>query len=141
MTAGFKITDGGETSNFVKVTNQNQLVVGELDFTTTVQNDIDIVDTAFNFFKPQAGKIFIITQILVNATRSASVNGTVVEIYQASSASSTTVDEQTFKLDIARQQVIALSGLNIRIPQGKFLNVKADSVVVLVTIGGYFAPA
>lgn len=126
------------SGRYVKITKRNQLVVGDIDFTTTIQKDINLVDTAFNFFKPKAGNTFIIRQILINATRSASVNGTVVEIYQADAEDSIIVDEETFKVDMARQQLLPLSGLNIEIPEGKFINVKVDSVTVLVTIGGYF---
>lgn len=133
------IIDGGETSNQVKVTKQNQLVVGSLEFSTPVQQDLNIIDTAFNFFEPQTGNILIITDIVINATKSISVNGSIVEIYETNSAESTTSTTDTFKFDIARQQVITMTGLNLMGTEGQFLNAKCDSVTVLVTIAGYFA--
>ena len=136
-----KLGDGGETSNRVKVTKQNQLVVGSLEFSVPVQQDLNIIDTAFNFFEPQTGKTLIITDIVINATKSISVNGSTVEIFEANAADSTTATVDTFKFDIARQQVIVMTGLNLMGTEGRFLNAKCDSVTVLVTIAGYFAPS
>ena len=134
-----KLGDGGETGNRVTVTPRHQLVVGPLEFSIPVQQDLDVVDTAFNFFEPVVGKILVITDIAINATKSASVNGSVVEIYETDSIDSITPSVGTFKFDIARQQVIVISNLNLLGTEGRFLNAKCDSATVLVTVAGYFA--
>lgn len=141
MTIRTNICDGTGSGREAKVTTRNQLVVGSLDFSTPVQQDLDVINTAFNFFEPQGGNVLIITDIVINATKSASVNGSVVEIFEASEVDSITATTNTFKFDIQRQQVIVMTGLNLMGTEGQFLNAKCDSATVLVTIAGYFASA
>ena len=135
------IADGGGKGTSANVTSRNQLVVGPLDFSQPVEVDMDTIDTAFNFIKPKAGQIIIITDIIINAQKTISVNGAIVEIYEADAVDSTTVDKQIIKVDIARQGIVPLTGLNFRITEGAFINGKTDSATVLATIAGYFAPA
>jgi len=127
------------SSNTAKVTEHNQLVVGNLDFSVSIQHDMNVDDTAFNFFKPRSGHIFIITDIIVNATRLITAQGSIVEVYEASDELSTIVNKPLFKFDVARQQVISLPGLNIGITEGEFLSAKCDSDTIFLTICGYFA--
>lgn len=134
-----KLVDGGETSNLVKVTPQHQLVVGPLQFSETTQQDLDTIDTAFNFVKSKAGRFFTLTGFIVNTAKSIDINGATIEIYETSAEDSTTVDRQIYKFDLTRQQIVTLTGKNIMITEGKFLNAKTDSATVLVTIDGYFA--
>lgn len=134
-----KIVDGGATSNLVRVTPQHQLVTGPLEFSGTTQQDLDTIDTAFNFVIPQVGTFFTLTGFIVNTTKSIDINGATIEIYETSAVDSTTVDKQIYKFDLTRQQIVVLSSKNIMITEGKFLNAKTDSATVLVTIDGYFA--
>lgn len=133
-----QLGDGGQTGNKVKVTPQHQLAVGPVEFSETVQQDLDVIDTAFNFVKPQVGKFFTLTGFIINTAKTIDINGATIEIYEADADDSTTVDKQIYKFDLTRQQIAGLASKNIMITEGKFLNAKTDSATVLVTIDGYF---
>lgn len=119
-----------------KVSTRGQLITGPLDFSTPISFNLGNANTAFNFATPVTKKIFIITDIIVSSGSGASQ---VIEIFEADSEISTTVDKQIFELDLSPRTVVNLTGLNWVLGEGMWLNAKSSGTSAMVTIAGYFA--
>lgn len=129
------------TNQPVSVTKFGQLVVSPVDYSLPSADDLIADDTPVNFIRPKTGKQIVITGILVAASRSVGNNGSLVEIYEADSATSSTIIELILSADLARQQARDLTALNLIVPVGTWVNAKADSTPVSVTILYYYIPA
>lgn len=140
MSLSVEIEDGrGGTKRTVMVTQRGQLVVAPLDYSSNYSKNITSTGTAFNFLVPLSAKQFVITSIIVSADKSvSSANGSFVEIYEASSPTSTTVNKIILNLSVERNRTISLSNLNMLLSRGVWLNAKVDSATVMVTILGYY---
>lgn len=128
------------TGNAARVTEFGQLAVAPLDFSTPVQNDLTVVNTAVNFIAPVAGQSVIITDILISSDRNVGVNGAVVDIYQALADDTTTIDSEILKAEMVKQTARDLTGLNFIVPSGKWVNAKTDDTGVSITIAFYRVP-
>jgi len=133
-----QIVDGFGDSTPVKVSPQGEILTRQLKFSQGQFQAIDAADTAFNFFTPRAGEQFVITGILLNTNKDVGVNGAIFDLYESSSASSTTIDKQLARLNILKNDTVSIPGTFLAVTQGKFLNGKADDTIVNVTVGGYF---
>lgn len=130
------------TGSQAKVTSRGQLVTAPLEFSDPVQNDLTVTCTAVNFFTPQSGQRLVITAIFVGADRNVSQScGAIVEIYEATSATSTIVAKTIFKTGIIKNGTLPLLGLNFLATQGVWLNAKTDDANINITIAGYFIDA
>jgi len=97
-----------------------------------------IVDSSIaNFYKPRAFFRFVIDGIIVNADKSVTASS-VIEIYEATGATESTVDKTIIKIDILKNDNTNILNINAEIREGKFLNAKADDFNVFVTILGYY---
>jgi len=123
-----------------KVTEFGQLVVAPLQYSTPIVDELDVINTAFNFIEPQQDRSIVITDIIISADRVVGVNGADVEIYEAISADTTTVDITILEVDMVKQTQLGLTGLNLIVPEGKFVNAKTDDNNILVTIMFYRVP-
>ena len=87
--------------------------------------------------------LLVVTDIFVHADRTAPVGGSLIEIYEASSATSTTSTKTIFKVDLPRSGGAIHTGLNFLISEGVWLNTKSDlsSGNNSITIAGYFIDA
>jgi len=132
------IVDGHGTSNTIKVSPQGELLVRQLKFGRPKFQAIDTIDTAFNFFLPRAGEQFVITGILLNTNKDIGANGAIVDIYESSSATSTTIDSQIVRINVLKNDTVPIPGIFFGVTEGKFLNGKTDDATVNVTIGGYY---
>ena len=131
--------DSGLTA---RVTKFGQLVVAPLQYSTPVDDNLNVIDTAFNFVQPQQDHSIVITDILVNADNSVSnVTPAEVEIYEATTADTTTIDTGIISPRVVRAANLSLTGLNLLVPEGKFVNAKTNDNNVLVTIMFYRVPA
>lgn len=133
-----KDNDSGLTA---RVTKFGQLVVAPLQYSTPVSQTLDVVDTAFNFIGPSQDQSIIITDIIISASRTVGVNGADVIVYQADAPDSIVVDSGIVELDMVKQSQTALTGLNLIVPGGMYVNAKTDDADVLITIMFYLAPA
>ena len=139
--ADILITDPS-TGSQVKVTSRGQLVTAPLDFSCPVQADLTAACTAVNFFAPSSGQRLVVTAIFIGADRNVSQNcGALVEIYEATSATSLIVSKGIFKTGILRNGTLPLLGLNFLATQGVWLNAKTDDANINITIAGYFIDA
>lgn len=132
------LSDGHGSGNLVKVSPQGEILTRQLKFSEGQFQSMDTVDTAFNFFKPRAGERFVITSILINTNKDIGVNGATVDIYEASSDSSTSIDKQLLRIIPLKNETIVATGAFVAVNEGKFLNGKTDDATVNVTLGGYY---
>ncbi len=127
----------GRNGRVVEATNNGELAVAPLEYSTGKAQSMDAINTAFNFHQPRAGKRFVITAIITSTSRNVGVNGANIEFYEASAVDETTVDESVLLLDMPKSKVLPLLGLHRILNEGVFLNGKTDDAEVLVTIAGY----
>ena len=140
MTTPVNIKDS-TTGTVAKVTRFGQLVVAPLEYSTPVADEIDVINTAFNFIGPQQGQSIVITDIVLSADRIVGVNGADVVVYEASGPDILTEDQIVLDVDMIKQTTLAVNGLNLLVPEGKFVNAKSDDVNVKITIMFYRVPA
>ena len=124
-----------------KVTKFGQLVVSPLQYSTRVADEIDVINTAFNFIGPKQDQSVVITDIILSADRNVGVNGADVVIYEATSAATLTEDQIILDVDMVKQTQLTVNGLNLIVPEGKFINVKSDDANIKITIMFYRVPA
>lgn len=134
-----KSNDSGVT---VKVTKFGQLVVAPLQYSTPVSDSLDVINTAFNFITPEQGQSIVITDVIASADNNVSnVVPANVEIYSATSADTTTEETILLSPEIVRADNFIVTGLNLLVPEGLWVNAKTDDNNVLVTIMFYRVPA
>jgi len=129
-----------DSKTTVKVTEFGQMVVAPLQYSTPIVDTLDVINVAFNFIEPQQDRSIVITDIIISADRNVGVNGADVEIYEAAAADTATVDITILEVDMVKQTQLGLTGLNLLVPEGKFVNAKTNDVNVLVTIMFYRVP-
>lgn len=134
------VIEDPNSGNVAQVTKFGQLVVSVLDYSIPSQDAINVVNQAFNFIAPVAGKSIVITDILLQTDRNSGVNGTVIDVYEATGAAELTILEEILQSDLTRQATRDLTSLNLIVPEGRWVNVKADDTNVLVTIMFYRVP-
>ena len=124
----------------LRATSIGELVVGTFSREKAKTLRLNVNNIAFNFASPVTGKTFIVKGILLVPT-SGIVGTANINIYEASSEISTTIDESIFDVELLKNQIIPLSPLDIEISEGAWLNAKTDDNTVVVTILGYYVPA
>ncbi len=140
MVAPVKII--GDAGRPVRVTKFGQLVVSPIDYSAPVFDEVDSAGSPFNFIVPKTGQDIVITDILISTDRSTPNAGTRVEVYSALSATTLTAEQNILIDDMARQDRITATGLNLFVPGGRWVNVQADNATgrALVTIMFYRVP-
>lgn len=140
MTLKTTIRDGHEgTSNLAGVTSIGELLVRGFGTVQTSFVTINSILTGFNLFLPKPSQVFIITGIILDMTAAAGVT-----IYEASSATTLTVDKTIFTASLIKnsfQAIMLPFGSFIPVTLGEFLNAKADAQPLNVTAIGYYIPA
>jgi hypothetical protein len=94
-------------------------------------------NTAFNFFIPKSEFDLHITSILFDTP----AQGAVIDIYEASSTTSTTIVKQILKITLSSKgffPIIFPFGGFIPIAEGAFLNAKTDTATVNMTIIAHY---
>lgn len=127
----------GRNGRVIEASDNGELATAPIQYSTGEFNNMDLVDTAYNFHQPTAGKRFVITGIIVATNRNVGVNGATIEFYEASAIDTTTVDKTILQLDMAKNDILPILGANVILTEGVFLNGKTDDDDVLVTISGY----
>jgi len=136
------IIKDGNSGITAKVTKFGQLVVSTLQFSTPINKNLNVIDTAFNFVQPEQDHSIVITDIIVSADNSVSNTAPAeIEIYQATEPDTTTILEGIISPRLTRADNLSLNGLNLIIPEGRFVNAKTNDNNVLVTIMFYIVPA
>jgi len=136
-----EIIDGQGTTARACVTSRGQLVVGPIAFSDAYAVTVNATATAFNFVGPIAGKRFVITDILLYANKGVGAADASVQLYEASSDTSTTEDKTILDIEMLKQTARDLTGLNLIVTAGKWVNIKTDDDTIFATIMGYYVNA
>lgn len=142
MSLNIKLIDSTGSKNGAKVTNRGQLVVSPLDYSTSYQQNLVLVDTAYNYISPLPGKRFVITDIILSANKdvSATVESTIT-IYESTSSTSTTASRTIYETGLIKLTQQTLVGLNLITTEGTFINGKCTDNSIFSTIMGYYIDA
>lgn len=133
------VIQSGDCLKFAKVTSQGALVVSQGVFDETKFNELGVDDQVYNFYEPRVHEQFIITGILVFADKDVADNtDTVIIIYEASSASSSTVDKTLLQFGMGQLTVLSIVPLQLLINEGKFINAKASDTDIHMNIIGHY---
>ena len=103
-----------------------------------VFNNLDVNNTAYNFYTPAHDQNFVITILDMVADKSVSstVSATIV-VYEASSAESTTVDKVLYQTAMVEGQQKTIN-VNLLVNKGKFINAKTTDDNIHMNIFGYY---
>ena len=123
------------------VTRRSELVVGDIDYSEPYYKFADATNTAYNLVPPKTGKRFIVTGFIISANRNVGTTGANIDLYEAASATSTSVTKQIYKDDIAKQTRIVFTGAKMIMTEGTWLNFKTDDDDFHVTVFGYYVIA
>ncbi len=142
MPTPVQIIDGRRgTKAKAGVSNIGQLITGAFAYDDTQFVELAVINTAYNFFTPRAGQQFVITGIRAKADRQVSnTDDADVVVYEASSATSTTVDKVLHQEAMIRGESITLIPINVLVTEGKFVNAKTTDDDIHMTIMGYYIP-
>jgi len=132
-----KVIIQGNNGKTARVSDTGELVV-QPPFSQATRVILTVDNTPLNFVKARALEKLIITGIIVNTNRDVGVNGALIEIYEASSESSATVDKGILSFDLIKNQTVVTSPLFIETTAGKFINAKASDSEVNITLLGFF---
>lgn len=124
-----------------KVTRYGQLVVAPIAYSTPILVELITPGTVFNFLEPRAGESIVITDIIASANKNVS-NTTPADvlIYQSNEANSSEVIEGIVSPQLTGSSNVDYIGLNLLIPEGRWVNATTDDATVLVTIMYYRVP-
>ena len=133
------ISDGGGNRVKASVTKNGQLVVGPYAYDEVSSQSLATDNVAVNFFGPKAGFQFVLTTILLNAKKTVTTDG-LVEIYEATSSTSAVVAKSILAIEMLTNSVRDITGLNLLVSEGVYINGKTDDNVVNGTLMGYYIP-
>lgn len=130
----------GETSIPVKITNRGQLVTGKSGFSEASSVVLVASNTPLNLWEPLSKHNFIITEIIIRGDKN--INNTVdaiVTIYECSEGpDSLTQTKAILPQPIPRSGLLVLSGLNLEVTEGRWVNAVASDTNIYVTVMGYY---
>ena len=128
----------GADGRAIQTTASGALAIGSVGQVQMHSVKLDVNDTVYNLLKPVAGMQPVITTVAFSGNRGIGVNDAVVQLYEASSATASTIDATLIQVEVAKNQLIPFADLNLAVSSGKFLNAKADDTDVFVVFGVYF---
>jgi hypothetical protein len=141
MSVNSHITDGRGGKSKACVSNAGQLITAPFAYDETKFLELDVINTAYNFYGPVAGQQFVITGLRAKADRGVSTNAdATVIIYEASSDTTTTVDKILHQEAMVSGESVTMR-MNIIVNEGKYVNAKTDDDDIHMTIMGYYVPA
>jgi len=131
--------DGSGSKVTATVTSIGQLVIAPYAYDEVVSGILDVDNTAVNFFGPKTGKQFVLTTILLNANKSVSTD-CIVDIYEATTDVTATITKSILSIEMLKNTSRDITGLNLLITEGRYINGKTDDDDVFVTLMGYYIP-
>jgi len=121
-----------------KVTSRGQLVTAPLEFSSTTSIKLEVVDTAYTLSSPKTNKQGVITDIIISGDKNIGTNGSILEIYEATDSTTTTVSKAILTASIAKSGNMVLTNLNWPFSEGVWLSAKCDDDNIYITYGGYY---
>lgn len=128
----------GPDGQAVHVSDNGEIATGHVGQVQMHSVKLDVNDQVYNLLKPVSALQPVITTLSFSGNRGIGVNDSVVELYEASSALSATVDTTLIQIEVAKNQNIPLSNLQVTVTGGKFLNARASDTDVFLVFGVYF---
>lgn len=133
------IADGTGTNSKAKVTQRGELIIAPIAYSTPYFNEMTAINTAYNFIKPKSGYEIVITSIIVNANKGvSSTDGALIEVFTASDVDSTTSVDDILTVQLIKNARQSLTGLNIKVSSGVWINAVTDDATVFLTIAGFY---
>lgn len=129
----------GSAGRHADVTPSGELVVGSPAFSTPYTAEVN--GTAItNIVTPKTNNCFVITAIIIGQDRTNTDSK--VNIYESNSVDGT-ASREILTIDVAKSQVVPLTGLNMTTEKNKWINFTSDSgtSTIRVTIMGYYTSA
>lgn len=124
-----------------RVTKYGQLVVAPLAYGSPIEIDLSVINTAYNFVAPIAGHSIVITDIIAFANKDVSQTDPAdIEIYQADAPDTVTVSKSILKPKLLRGGAFSGIGLNMLVPEGKWINAKTSDNIISMTLIFYRVP-
>ena len=132
----------GSQGTKLEISPLGEALIRPFDYSMPEFNDMDLVDTAYNFFKAKGNQQFIITDVIAVADRDVGVNGATVIIYEATDDATIVVDKTILQLELAKSTTppFTLTGVLLKTSPGKHISAKTDDDDVFMTIAGYYIP-
>ncbi len=126
--------------NKASITSRGALVVAPYAYDEVVAKSTASDDVPINFFPPLLNKRFVITAILLTSDSDV-VGSAITTVYEGTSLADTVVGKLIMIVDLLKNSNRDITGLNIIVGEGKFVNLKADDTTVSAVITGYYVPA
>jgi len=134
-----KLNDGAGNGHNARVTHAGELVTVRGNYDEASQQSMNVINTAYNLATTKANKRFVITGIIINADKNVSAtDGAVINLYEATSDTSTTATKAIITLNIGKNESEVITGILIQITQGVYINAKTDDATVNITLLGYY---
>ena len=134
-----KISDGSGGGHLARVTHAGELIIVRGNYDSTFNTAMTSINTAYNIVTPKSGFQFIVTGIVLNADKNVSAtDGAIVELYEATSDTTTTASKTLLTLNIGKNTTVPLTGILIQTSKGVYVNAKTDDATVNITLLGYY---
>lgn len=138
MAIPVRIVSSGKEAD---VTRLGQMITAPISYDIVKVQTLDVDNVPKNFWLPKAGFDVVITGLIISGDRTISANdAALVEIYATDSTTSSVAIGPILTIEVAKNVIVPLLGLNHLIPEGLYINAKADDSNVLISIFGYYIP-
>ena len=132
---------GPDGKGRARITEFDQLVVAPIAYSTAEEREMDVVGTAFNFVIPVHGKSIVITDIIASANNTVSNTAPAdIAVFQADSEVSIVPIKGIVRPQLVRAENFILTGLNLIVPPGVWINATTTDSDILLTIMFYRVP-
>ena len=121
-----------------RVNKDGELVVGELSASTFVAVEMNVNDQVYSLVTPISGRRVRITGVVITTSRTIGNEGVSINLYSASSAISGVSLGNIFTVDLVKQDKIVMTGLNLEVPEGTWINATASDSTVNLSLIFYF---
>jgi hypothetical protein len=129
----------GRNGQQVNVNDAGEILVSDGPFDLSMFNELDLVNTAYNFFGPRGRQQFVISGFLMYGDKqvSGATNATVI-IYESDQPDSTTTDRVLVQVEVGQNQSIPFPSIRILANRGVYINAKTDDDDIHMTIFGHY---
>ena len=128
----------GDTNKPAKVTIFGQLVTAPIEYSDASAQNLDVIGTAFNLVTPEHGKAIVVTDVIASADNTVSNTSPAdIVIYESDSATSLNQLDVVVRPQLVRANNFILTGLNLIVPPGRWVNASTTDNSILVTLMFY----
>jgi hypothetical protein len=129
----------GSGSQQVAVNEAGELLISNGPYDLAKFNELDTINTAYNFYEPNGRKQFVISGFLMYGDKqvSSTTNATVI-IYESDQPDSTTEDRVLVQVEVGQNQSIPFPNIRILCNKGVYVNAKTDDDDIHMTIFGHY---